>query len=507
MASSAKQARHDGRFEFSNSGVGAGSLSKPIVLGSELRVIEPNQKFDEKLPTMLEYDVYSTRPILTGPQTRFRVKGGFFKLTPKVAAADPEPDWTPVTGDDEYKSVLVSPNWFEMLIKTFEVFYNHDRVTSFNESRGVTPYLNTFLYHYMDPKVKKLLYPQAQNPIYCTPAVKNKWEPGVADNEAWKKYSKQIFTGDSIQFDFTPFLMFPFHQNPNHWAEAKKPSKILPLPSIGHLQVRIYFVDEQSSIFRTTAANKAKYKFSLQSMDLIMEEARLPVQIERQLYQSKKMLTYPGVSRIQMLETLTSGAMQHKVKFQNIHLPEALLIFAIHKNVPSGTFSFAKSTQNNVFLKHNIQSIEIAFDQKTYHMKDISIGSLMDDKMDIKTLLDHLFNPPMGVSVDHEKMTLSSVSEGAEDSPYPHVYISLCPWGNTQTRVCPYYDDNGSVIGKKADLDLTLKFKGTGGTHGSTTDATYIIYAIWTNVSMIFDPVNHKFNNPYSGVMLTHSQH
>lgn len=505
MASPSKQSRQDNRFEFPSASSMSGK-EKPIMLGSELRIIEPLQKVDSnKMPTMLEYDIYSTRPVMPGPQTRFRVSGKFMKRA-KATDAAPNPVWTGIENDSEAKKVLLAPNWFEMLIKSIDVYYNHDRISSFNESSRVLPHMNAFIYHHMDDKIKKLLFPEMCHPAHLTPANKDDFTAGNEECKVWMDYSKHIFkVGGKFEFGFTPTFLWPFHQSPTHWTDPKNPSKVLPLTLFGHIFTRIYFVDNTSTIFKKKAGNDADYKFVLQSMDLVLEEIRLPPLAERQLNQTKKIMQYPGVSRVQLVENLSGGTLNHRCKFQNIPLPEAVLIFAVNKNVAPGTWSFADDENyKNVFMSHNIESIEIIFDEKTYHMKDLSIGSISNDIMDMKAFVDHVFVPPMGMPVDLNKVKLNSLKEGASLSAYPHIYLPLTPYNNKKTRLIPYYDDTASSLGKRSDLKLNIKFK-SAGTPGSTADVAYVVTAIWTDQSLSFDPAHSKFINPYSGVVLTHA--
>lgn len=499
MASSAKQARSgDGRFDFSQSA--ALPKERPVVLGTEMVVFEPTPKIDkDTLPSLIEYDIYSTRPLLTGPLSRFRVKGSFEMQKP--VAAGQVAKWIPCP-DTEWKNVILQPNWFEHLIKSYEIFYNHNRITTFNEARGVQPVLNSYLYHYMDESMKKTIFPEPCHPAWCTPDKKDSWAAGEETNKTWEDYAKHVFTGKIIQFEWSgPALAWPLWQAPTHWTDPSVPSKVLPLPLFGHIQARIYMVDDSSVIFRIAAQNTSKYRFRLHNMSLVMEEARLPNGAERQLYMSKRSLTYPGVTRLQLVETMQTSTMNYRCRFQDIYLPEALLIFAVNKNVPSGNLAFSTDTSNNVFMPHNISSVDVSFDSKQFQMKDIGIGTVSDDIIDVKSLFDHWHCPPMGIPVNKEKLTLKEVKEGGAKSAYPHVYIPLTPWFSKRTRLVPQFDE-GSVIGKKANLDLNIKFKATAS--GSVENGAYIIYAIYSDQSVTFETSTRSFTTPYGGVTLTH---
>jgi hypothetical protein len=73
-------------------------------------------------------------------------------------------------------------------------------------------------------------------------------------------------------------------------------------------------------------------------------------------------LAYPGVAQLQLVEPIPNGTATYKTRFQDICMPEALLIFCLDKQVASGTYSFGTSTKENVVLDHNIQSVDLSFD-------------------------------------------------------------------------------------------------------------------------------------------------
>jgi hypothetical protein len=267
---------------------------------------------------------------------------------------------------------------------------------------------------------------------------------------------------------------------------------MVPMQNLGKLSIRFTFFDRQDHIFRKKAGNTKKYRFAFEAFDLILEEARLAPAFERTLLASKKQLAFPGVTRLQLVESIPGGTASYKTRFQDICMPESLLIFCVNKQVASGTYSFATSTKENVFLPHNIGSVDLSFDGKRFSLKEPHLGNVGDDSLDSKTLFDHLAVPPFGVNLDPAVATYAKLQEGGVNSAYPHIYIPLMHYGGDKSRLIPAMDD-GSCVSKRADLDIFFKFV----LNNSTADAVYIIYAIYTDVAIILDLKNKIFTSPY----------
>jgi hypothetical protein len=203
-------------------------------------------------------------------------------------------------------------------------------------------------------------------------------------------------------------------------------------------------------------------------------------------------LAFPGVTQLQLVESIPGGTASYKTSFQDICMPESLLIFCMNKQVASGTYSFAKSTKENVFLPHNINSVDLSFDGKRFSLKEPHLGNVGEDTTESKNLFDHLALPPFGVSLDQSTVTYAKLKEGGVDSAFPHIYIPLTHYGGDKSRLIPALDD-GSCVSKRSDLDISLKFV----MNNSTTDAVYVIYAVYTDVAIILDLKNKIFTSPY----------
>jgi hypothetical protein len=455
--------------------------TKQALQGSDYVKVEPTSKI-EPLPTQIDFELPNKKCLLFGQMSKFQIQGGF-----ETQAAAPNSPWIPVKAAEATK-VLLAPNWFEMLVKEVVIFHNHYKVASSSETRFVAPFLYAYLYQTMDPVLKKLMCPQASHPAYCVPKGNEKWS---VDADGWKEYSKVVFKDGVFSFDYTPLFTFPFFQGSNFIADTESLPRILPMPSLGRIQIRFTFFDSQDHIFRKVANNEAKYRFSFSKFDLVLEEARLSFPFEKQILSSKKMLAYPGVTRLQLVEPVPNGNSTYRCKFQDILMPESLFLFCLPKTVASGTYKFSADDATTIFSKHNIESLDLSFDGKRFSLREPHLGTYKEDEMDTKQLFDHLAIPPFGIRQDALKLSFDSVADGSTNTAFPHVYIPLIT-GPDRQRIIPALDD-GSCIMRKADLEVSLKFT----KDNSTSNAVYIIYACYTDVATIYDPKNNYFYSPY----------
>ncbi len=47
-----------------------------------------------------------------------------------------------------------------------------------------------------------------------------------------------------------------------------------------------------------------------------------------------------------------------------------------------------------------------------------------------KLFYDYMMAPPFGMTMDPDKINLANIKNGGVDTPYPHVYINFCNYGN-----------------------------------------------------------------------------
>jgi hypothetical protein len=119
------------------------------------------------------------------------------------------------------------------------------------------------------------------------------------------------------------------------------------------------------------------------------------------------------------------------------------------------------------------------------------MGTIRSDEMDVKTMYDHLVSPPFGIRQDPDIITTNYVAGGSKDTSFSHVYLPLVV-GPDRQRLVPAHDE-GHGINKKADLDVDFKF--TDAT--SPANTIFVIFAIYTDVNIIFDPIKRSFTSPY----------
>lgn len=461
---------------------------KQSMLGSDLVILEPLGGLTvDRQPTQLDFELQSVRPFLFGPMSKFQISGGFeFQKEDEVA-------WNAVPLAHR-AAMALAPNWFEMLVKSVDIFVGNVRITASDESRFIQPWLHAMLYRFMHPTAKKLLCPQPQHPAYCVPDYgKDAW--GVT-SAAWLAYAEKIFTANDVDFDWVPLHFWPLFQNANHMFDGQMP-KAVPMPLVGKLHIRVVLHDTQDAIFRQLDTNKNKYRFSFDKFRLVIEEARLSYPFERSLLASKKMLAYPGVTRLQLVEPISEGTATYRTRFQEVFLPEGLVVFALPKTVSSGQYSFAKGTERSVFLPHNIDTLEISFDQKRFNLKEPNLGQFGAKELEAMQYYNHVFRPMFGMAADADGLTIAALKDGGKDSAYPHIFVPLTVLdGDGRSRIVPALDD-GSCLPKRADLDIFMRF----GTDGSTSGAVYVVYAYYTDVNLMYDPKNKFFLSPYGVVM------
>jgi hypothetical protein len=195
-------------------------------------------------------------------------------------------------------------------------------------------------------------------------------------------------------------------------------------------------------------------------------------------------------------ENVSSGVMTHKVRFQNVDLPEGVFIFAVSKKVVGGTFSYNDPTNplRSLFSDHNIQEVQISFGGKEMYHKEPHYGQLNRAIINYKHLLDYMYSPPFGMKLNPKCFNLKNVANGCAATAFPNVYMNL---RNTKDgeRAAPIHED-GSITAQKKDLDIVLKFNATG----AAENVTYMIYMWYTDIAMelhLLSDRDAQFINPY----------
>ena len=474
----------DARLSFPDMSFAWRAGTKQHLLGSDFVTYDPVKPMEEK-PTTVEFELMSNQTFLFGPNTRFQ-----FKVSIQEKESADAGEWTDATAADNADKMVMQPNFLGHLIKEIAVFHANSKLFTTDEARYISPYVDTFLYNYMDELGKKLLCPQPSHPGNGTPSKKGGWNYDEAGTE-WAEYAKLILLGKEITFDYVPMHLFPFFQRANFLVDNSFPSPLPMTPSNDKLLVRMSFNDKFDNVFKKKTGNEKLYRVVINSIQLLVEHARLSPSFERSLNTRKSLLPYSGVTKIMIAESIGPGLLTHRARFQNVAFPEGLFVFALPQKCIAGTYPYSENTDGNVFSQHNIDAIQMTYNSQSLYTREPNISMVENDFMEIKQMIDHLASPPFGVTMDHKKVHLDTIRAGGKNTPYPHVYINLCNFGD-KNRLVPLLND-GSVLAQNHDLDLTINFK----TGGATANMTYFFYLFYTDINMILDLKNKKFYSPY----------
>lgn len=492
MASAPKQMKNfDERLSFE--AYSNWQREKNPIWGSDYTIVKPNGTLTEQ-PRLVEFDFPTSKCFLPGGFTCLRLKGGFMcsDEIPGTGGGGAKEGtvWRAATKADA-ASVVLAPGWIEHLITECSLFHGNTKISSLSEARYVTPWLNCLLYRLMDSTAKKLIAPQETSHTYCIPDwKKDSWDQ---NNTTLKTYTEKVFEPNQIEYDWTP-LQWPFYQSPNHLMGSLP--KIVPLPIMPKLTLRLGFAEDQSIIFRkVNPASKTRYKFSFTDISLFLDEPRLSPSFEKTLLGSKRTFNYPGITRLQIIEPIPNKVSVYKAKYQDVKLPEQLLIVCVNKAIASGTYKFSDDTEQNIFKNHNIQAVNVSFKQQQMYIKSPFPTDVNDDRFRTKSFLDHLIHPVCAVPVDVKETKEIYFKDGSKDTAYPHVLINMTNFG-TRSRILPALADD-SILNNKSDLDLEFKFTADG----SATDCCYVIWAIYTDVAIEYDAKTKLFTNPYSAII------
>ena len=471
--------------------------TRQLLHGSEYEVINPTKPVEDH-PKQVEFEMMSNNPILFGNTTRFKIQGRFErKAAPVVAAAGEAaaaaPEWEPVPEADA-ANVILAPNWFELMIQSLDIYHGNGVIRTHDEANFIPSMLNTYLYSRMDPTVKKFLCADDVSPGYGVPSSDVKWEYGSAE---WTSYAAKVFSGENINFTWIPLHTFPFFQSPNFLMDPVAMKALPALRNIGKVTVRLTFRDDLDCIWRKRQPvnNTKTYRFKFTGMSLGMEEARINPSLERQLFApagKSKALNYPGVTKIMKAETVSNQVFFHNCKFESVAFPEGIFIFCLPKKVIASTYKYSEHAANtSVFMAHNIENLTVDYDGEPLNLKQPHFGDIKDKQIQLKYFLDHIANPPFGLDIDQSKLKRADFENSFADTNFPCVYLNLCSEG--KQRLVPH-QNSGNVLAKDCDLNIGIKFGGTG----ATMNGTYIIYLFYTDYSCVLDLRTRRFTPYYN---------
>lgn len=451
---------------------------KQFLWGTEYLTISPTSKS----PTLYEFELPVGSTLLFGNQSGFYVKGSFeYK---DAAAADST--FVNVPAADSAKMALV-PNWFEHLLKDPQLYHGNMPLNPHDVPRYSDAFLNAYLNANMYPETKKCLYPEPASPGYCCSTKPTDFSL-TDETSAWQKYAPSVLGKPRMVFRYVPLHMFPFMQQTNYCTDGRPPAAV-PLPVLQKMTIQLPFKESQEGIFIKAANNTKVYRFKIDSIDLVVEEARINPALEKSYLNQKGHIYYSGLTKFAMTENITTGVQQHRMRFQDVPLPEGLFIVALPKTALSGEYK-KTSVDAKVFKKHNIQQVDVHFDNMPLSIKSPYYGDVRKNVIELKQMMDHFEYPPFGVLQDPDLISYENFKDGGESTSFPHIYIPFCPSGR-ETRIVPIGAD-GHAINKNGDIDINLNFGVTGA-----ADATYLVYIFYTDVNLILDMNTKTFSPMY----------
>ena len=142
-------------------------------------------------------------------------------------------------------------------------------------------------------------------------------------------------------------------------------------------------------------------------------------------------------------------------------------------------------------MKHNIESLTVEYSGEQLTLKEPHFGDIKDKLVQTKYFWDHIAHPPFGLDIDQTQLKQSDLVNSLADTNFPCVYLNLCIEG--RNRIVPL-QNNGTVLSKDSDLNIGIKFVGTG----ATADATYIVYLFYTDYNVVLDMRARRFMPYYN---------
>ena len=217
-------------------------------------------------------------------------------------------------------------------------------------------------------------------------------------------------------------------------------------------------------------------------MDLICEEARLNPLIETKLFQSRqKTLSYLGVTKRVRAETIQSNTWTFRSRFENIFMPEDVMVYALPKSVVKEDFKFSDWNETDpFFLKNNIESVDFSYGGVTLGHSEHHLGTVNNEIVDLKRVMQYEKSGPFGLKFAQKRITRANLKNGWEDTDFPHIFVNLCPSGS-DSRILPLSGEYFSP--KKKDFVVLLKFNG----EGAVPNATYVVNLYYTGTNMELD--------------------
>jgi len=390
--------------------------------------------------------------------------------------------------DTEFNEITLAPNWFEILIKDLTLFTGATQINYKHEARQVRPYINAFLYHFMSKQMKKIMCVYKSGPGHSIPSSLTDWNQNGA---GWVKYARSLFTEREIKFDYVPWHTFPFFQGTNYFTDGEEPN-VFPMNLLENFNINFLLNDHPEHIYKKDkpAENNQFYRFKFTKVSLVTDQLRLEKGKAANLLKLKGDLPYRGVYRFQQADTIGTGVGVYKIKVQSVKFPEALLIFALPKEVLSNTYEYKNNVGGYIFYEHGVEDTSFVYGDQQFFLREPNIGNINNDIIEHKQFQDLLRQPPFGLQFDPDKVTIETV--GGKGTPFPHVYINFKNYGDS-TRILPAAGDL-HVVDKQHDIDVNLTF----GAGGCPPDLSFITVCIYTDTNVTFKTSKRIFDQPYS---------
>ena len=286
-------------------------------------------------------------------------------------------------------------------------------------------------------------------------------------------------------------LLFSVFRAPITSTTKRGPPRCLPTTYLKDPKVQIELTDNFDIIFKKREAVTKEYRFHLEKVDLICEEAVLNPLIEKKLFQSRqKTLSYLGVTKHVRAETIQSYTWTFRSRFENVFMPEGVMIYALPKSVVKDTYKFSDWNETEpFFLKNNIESVEFSYGGVTLGHSERHLGTVDSEIVDLKRAMQYERSGPFGLKFAQERITRANLKNGWVDTDFPHIFVNLCPSGS-DTRMVPQSGEYFSP--KKKNFDIFLKFSG----EGAIPNATYLVNLYYTGTNMELDLKEKRFVNP-----------
>lgn len=476
----------DPRFEFSDVPHREKLITKQPLYGSEFITVlplcglsMPNQ------PQVMDFVLPENTVLLPGPGTYFQIVIGVEKRT-----KDTTGDWEATVAADKDK-IFFNTNWFEKLFRNIELYIDNRQVRLHDQPNYIDAYLNAFLYHFMHPTLKRQLGPETCHPINATIEKSTEW---TDTGTKWAEYSKAILKSGGFVFSYTPLMIWPFFQGPKHATlNSPHPPNAVPLGALGRVMIRFNFRESFDHVFKVKNNNTHDYRISFSStgMRLNCEIARMSASMEKSFLSTRGPLPYVGVTKIAHVTRMPDNNPNYTIRIPNIYLPDAVLVFAIPKEVASGEDSFTAQEKSIGFVAHKIKRLFVQFNGDQFIQKGVIPAERTNYYRHI-TYNQHINFPVCGIPVDENKIKLSNMLEetGSENFLYPHIYYRLDPgYGLKGSPI----ESQLSTLSQRGDLDINMEFEG----QGSTQEAVYVLLAIYEDCNLYLEPKSGRVYNRY----------